>query len=286
MGNIPTTPNEDDVNTEGSIVEILSGGSNPDICEETELTKFSRMLCDAQKRALEAEKAKGNKRKPYKGDSRTTAYRRKRYQGKLSAQGYLPIHEFVKRMASKNGTEELTTPQGLPFEESEESSDNDAATVSQLRSNAPSISESTDMGKLVQSNVASEDRRHAVPGLVVASEERCQAEQGLREEEEESTGSENEDSGTARGDWQNGTHAALSRISDFDGISRPRIVSRHEPKQHGYPSVGRTVRGTLAPGFYGTSRIISRHKLEQHVHGGHAIRGSLAPGFGGISKTV
>jgi hypothetical protein len=44
-------PNEGDAsdnsNSEGSSVEILDGGSDADIHEETELMKFSRMLCDA-----------------------------------------------------------------------------------------------------------------------------------------------------------------------------------------------------------------------------------------------
>lgn len=60
---------DDDVDTKGSVVEIFDGGSDMDICEETELMKFSRMLSDAQKRAQAEEKAKGNKWKTYTGHS-------------------------------------------------------------------------------------------------------------------------------------------------------------------------------------------------------------------------
>ena len=47
---VPTMPNDNDTDSEGSIVEILNSGSDMDICVESELTKFSRMLFDAQKR--------------------------------------------------------------------------------------------------------------------------------------------------------------------------------------------------------------------------------------------
>jgi len=44
---VSTMANKCDDDSEGSIVEILDSGSDADICEESELTKFSRMLCDA-----------------------------------------------------------------------------------------------------------------------------------------------------------------------------------------------------------------------------------------------
>jgi len=159
-GNIPTMPNESDVDvdSEGSSVEILDSGSDADICEEAELTKFSRMLCDAQKIALAEEKAKGKKRKSYIGHSRATEYHWKRVQKDLAAQGYLPLHEVWKRVASKQNTKpvakELTTPQELASEESEEGSD---ATASQLQIHQPSISEDTDMEELIP---ATSDDRH------------------------------------------------------------------------------------------------------------------------------
>jgi hypothetical protein len=66
-----TMPNEHDSDSKdskgskGSDVEILDGSSDTDIHEETELIKFSEMLCDAQEKAQEKVKAKGNKRKTY-----------------------------------------------------------------------------------------------------------------------------------------------------------------------------------------------------------------------------
>jgi hypothetical protein len=97
---LPTVPNEDDLDSDSS-VEILDGGSDTDIDDKAELTTFSKMLCDAQKKALADEKAMGNKRKTYNGHSRTTAYRWKRHRRDLATQGYLPIHEFMKRMEEK-----------------------------------------------------------------------------------------------------------------------------------------------------------------------------------------
>jgi hypothetical protein len=131
---VPTLPNEDEDDSEGSDVEILDGGSDIDICEETELEKFSRMLHEAQKKALAKEKAKGNKRKTYSGHSRTTRHRQKCFQIDLAAQGYLPVHDFMKRMEAQKKKEELTASQELSFEELKESlgSDNDMATVSRL----------------------------------------------------------------------------------------------------------------------------------------------------------
>jgi hypothetical protein len=126
---VPTLPNDD---SDGSSVEILDSGSDTDICEESELTKFSQMLHNAQKKALAEEKAMGNKRKAYTGHSRATAYRQKRQRSNLANQGYLSVHEFMRQMESRKNKEKLTAPQELTFEESEESSDDDIVTVSQL----------------------------------------------------------------------------------------------------------------------------------------------------------
>lgn len=184
---------EDDEDSEGSSVEILDGGSSADIYKETELTKFSKMLFDAQKRALAEEKAKSNKRKTYNGHSRTTAHRRKRYQSDLAARGFLPVHEFMKRVEAQKNKEGLSTAsQQLPYEESEESSGSDdgvavltvSAPVSRLwNNNEPEPSTSEGMGSI----------RELAPA---ASEERLGAAQGVPEEEEESTGSEGEGGGT------------------------------------------------------------------------------------------
>ena len=75
--NVYALPNED---SDGSDVEILDGGSDIDICEETELAKFSQMLHEAQKEALTKEQAKGNKWKTYSGRSRTTKHHQKHLQ--------------------------------------------------------------------------------------------------------------------------------------------------------------------------------------------------------------
>jgi hypothetical protein len=142
--NPPTIPSDD---SEGSSVEIIDGGSDLDICEETELARFSRILCDAQKKAL-AENAERSKRKTYSGQSRTTAHRRKRNRIDLAAKGYLSVHEFMRKMSLKKQTEELN------FEESEESSDDeddDAAIVSGPLNDKPSPltpSEGTEVDKL------------------------------------------------------------------------------------------------------------------------------------------
>jgi hypothetical protein len=122
--NLPIVPNKDDSDSDSS-VEILDGGSNVDIDDETELTTFSKMLCDAQKKALVVEKAMGNKRKMYNGHSRMTAYRRKRHQCDLATQGYLPAHEFMKCMEEQKKEEKLTASRESTLEKSEESSDND-----------------------------------------------------------------------------------------------------------------------------------------------------------------
>jgi hypothetical protein len=96
---IPTIPNEDDSKgsegSDGSSVEIIDGGSDAEICEETELQRFSRILCEAQRKAQAQEKAKGNTRKTYQGLSRTTAYRRKRVRNDLAAQGFLSVPLYM-----------------------------------------------------------------------------------------------------------------------------------------------------------------------------------------------
>jgi hypothetical protein len=202
---IPTIPNENDSeDSEGSNVEILDGASDVDIYEETELIKFSRMLCDAQKKALEEEKRMGNKRKTYNGDSQTTAYRRKRYRSDLAAKGYLPVHEFMKQIEAKKKNDKLTASQELTVEESEECSDDDAASLSWLGSNEQSISEDTEIEELApaasgdchqiaQGPGVSEERCRQVIQGPIATERRRQAAQRLAEEEEESTGSKDED---------------------------------------------------------------------------------------------
>jgi len=136
---VPTIPSDSD--SKDSSVEILDGGSDVDICEETELVRFSRILHDAQKKA-QAENAKRNKRKTYSGHSWTTAYCQKRSRNDLAAKGYLSVHAFMKKMESKKNMEELT------FEESEESSNDDTAIMSRLWSTEPSPSKGTDINKL------------------------------------------------------------------------------------------------------------------------------------------
>ena len=67
-------PNEDFEGSKGSNVEIVDSGSDVEICEETELMKFSRILCDAQQAALAAEREKGIKKKTYKGVLQTIVW--------------------------------------------------------------------------------------------------------------------------------------------------------------------------------------------------------------------
>ena len=65
---------EDFKGSGSSNVKIVDSGSNVEICEETELMNFSRILCDAQQAALAVERAKGIKKKTYTGVSWTTAW--------------------------------------------------------------------------------------------------------------------------------------------------------------------------------------------------------------------
>jgi hypothetical protein len=200
--NVPTVPNEDN-DSEGSDVEIFNGGSDVDIYEETELMKFSRMLSDAQKKAQAEEKAKGNKWKTYNGCSQTTAHRRKRYWGNLAASGYLPVYEFMKQMEAQKTKDKLTA--SATVEESEESSDDDAITVSWLgtRSNEPG----TEIKELAPA--ASGDHCRIVQGPVTG--ERChQAAQHLAEEEEESSGNKDEDVAS-----KNNTHLGAMLFEDL-----------------------------------------------------------------------
>ena len=52
-----------DNDSEGSCVEIVDGESDTDVCEETASARFSRILCDAQKKAQVENAAKGSKRR-------------------------------------------------------------------------------------------------------------------------------------------------------------------------------------------------------------------------------
>jgi hypothetical protein len=106
---VPVVPNEDHFesseDSDGSVVEILDGGSDVDIYEESELAKFSKMLFDAQKKALTEEKAKGKKRKAYTGHSQSTAYRQKRFRTSLAAKGFPTLDGFAKWVKSKKKQE-------------------------------------------------------------------------------------------------------------------------------------------------------------------------------------
>ena len=138
-------------------MEILDTASDADICEESELTKFNKMLCDAQKSALAKQKERGSKRKTHNGCSRSTAYRRKRYRDDLAAKGYLPVHEFMGcMMKPQKNADELTPPQDLTPEESEEGSDDDSALWSLLRSSELNAFEGTNIEELTPA--VSEDR--------------------------------------------------------------------------------------------------------------------------------
>ncbi|KAI0275615.1 hypothetical protein BGY98DRAFT_991520, partial [Russula aff. rugulosa BPL654] len=210
--------NGDDSEGSSSSIEILDGDRDTDICEETELAKFSRILRDAQKRAMEEEKAKGKKRKTYNGRSQKTAYRWKRVQRDHASKGFLPVDAFMKHTALQKNADKptggITAPQNLPVEELEESFGDDAASAFRLWSNRSCISEDTvtEIERLApaasegpalieehrwvtQGSTASEaceEHRRVVQGPT-ASDHRRRVTQCLREEEEESTGSEDED---------------------------------------------------------------------------------------------
>ena len=52
---IPILNEDNDDDSKGSSVEILDTASNADICKESELTKFNKMLCDTKKCTGKAE---------------------------------------------------------------------------------------------------------------------------------------------------------------------------------------------------------------------------------------
>jgi hypothetical protein len=240
--------NDNGDDSEGSSIEILDGGSDTDIYEESELAKFSRMLSDAQKRAREKEKAQGKKRKTYNGHSRTTAYRQKRVQKNHAAKGFLPLRDFMKLMESKKNADKQVVHCGkfvtnLPLHkdlmvesEEEESSEDDAAFVSQPRSNQSCISEDTDIEELAraasegpalieecyrvaQSPTPIEERCWVTQGPTT-SDDRRRVMQGLPEEEEEST--ESEDKGE---DGQNEHRGA----TPFEELRRRVLMESTKP---------------------------------------------------------
>ena len=96
----------------------------------------------------------------------------------------------MKQRKSPKSAEELITSQDLIFEESEEISDGDAVTWS----NEPGVSEGMNVEEFTPAVSEQVARSPA------ASEEHFRLVQDLREEEEESTGSEGEDGGAARED--------------------------------------------------------------------------------------
>ena len=105
-------------------------------------------------------------------------------------------------MEAQKKEEKLTASQGSSFEESEESSssDNDMATASQFGSNKSSTSEVTDIEELAPQDTqgpAANKVDCQVTWGPAASDGHRQVAQGLREVEEESTRSKDEDGGTA-----------------------------------------------------------------------------------------
>jgi hypothetical protein len=132
----------------------------------------------------------------------TRMYRQKRHRISLAAKGYLSLQEFTKWVESKKHVEKLT-------KESEESSNDDATTVPRLWSNRPSSFKGMDIEELAPPSAASECRQ--VVQNPAASTVHCRVTQDLRDEEEESTQSEDEEKGTAHENRQdvareNGTH--------------------------------------------------------------------------------
>jgi hypothetical protein len=74
---VPTIMSDSD--SEESCVEIIDGGSDADIYKETALTRFSRILHDAQKKAQVEDVVKGNKWKTFNGNLRSNIYYWKHY---------------------------------------------------------------------------------------------------------------------------------------------------------------------------------------------------------------
>lgn len=157
----PIMLNEDDNESTGfkSSLEIFDSGSDTDICEESELSKFSKMLFDAQKKALAEEKARGKKQKSYTGHSRATMYHQKHHQKYLATQGILPISMY---MPQKKCAEELTAPQDLTFKELEDSSDIEEHIQDLTFKESEDSSDVEEPPRGMQSSIASEQCCRAV----------------------------------------------------------------------------------------------------------------------------
>lgn len=91
-------PNEDSEDSENSCVEIFNGGHDINIYKETELIKFSKILFEAQKKALKEEKVKKNKWKAYSEQIQQTTYCQKCCCHDLATKGYLSIYKFKKHI--------------------------------------------------------------------------------------------------------------------------------------------------------------------------------------------
>jgi hypothetical protein len=208
-------PDEDD-DSDSSCLEILDGGSDMDICEESELARFSQMLSNAQKNALAKKAAKGNKRKTYNGRSRTTVNHKKHFQKDLAAQGFLSVHGYRDYINAKKEKEKLKMP---TFEESEESSEELASAASEDHRHIAQVpATSGDCCHVACGPAANDERCHVTQGPVVSGEHHRG---NLPEEEEESTGSKDED--------------------------RDRWDAANKKKKHG----GHAIQGSSAPRFDG-----------------------------------
>jgi hypothetical protein len=135
---------------------------------ESELERFSRVLREAQEKAQETERLKGKKRKAHTGHSHMTAYRRKRVRITLAKKGFLPVNEFLRQKKGRDDGVALTAVPQVVYEEAEESSES-----------------SDDGGQNLDSDTAADNAESSMdsPDMLCLDT--------LREEEEESTASEN-----------------------------------------------------------------------------------------------
>ena len=161
---------------------------------------------------------KGNKWKSYTGHSRATAYWRKWIQTDHAAQGYFPVHEFMRRIQLQKSEKDVTPS----FEK--ESSDDDVITcIDELKASkgmnvelTPAVRE--DHHQAAHSPAVSEGNHQFVQDPV----EHCQV-WALWKKEEESAGSEGEDKGITHEDRKdvasrNGAYLLHFFSARLDGI--------------------------------------------------------------------
>ena len=179
-------PSDSDDNTAVSSEDDHPKSSSLDafdeITELSELEKFTMYLKNAQKVALEVERAQGTAWRPYTGQSRTTQFCRKKFRANLASKGFLGVFEIMEQVKSKK---ELTVgPE--EEEESEEGLDSDSGLL-QSHSGQDQV-----QGRIGDYNSPDPGSERSLPSSVACSES-CTLIGTIREEEEENSESSESD---------------------------------------------------------------------------------------------